>query len=99
MLKLDGESLQIRAVKNLPFSGWVAQEPRVVNAADVTKVNVDNFYTPATGAGMYWVGIELRDRRVVEYNLDSRDLVKEILAFFETALPEVTLNLEKRVRA
>jgi len=99
ILKLDGEFLEIRPVRNLQFSGWVALDPRAVRASDVARVNVFNFYTPATGAGMYSVSIELKDRKVVEYNLDSLSLVQEIVAFFETALPEVSLNVEKRTKA
>lgn len=99
LLRLDGEYLEIRPVKNLQFSGWVALNPVVVKASDVVRVNVYNFYTPATGAGMYSVGIELKDRKVIEYNIDRHSLVKEILAFFETTLPQVSLNIEQRTKA
>jgi hypothetical protein len=98
VFKIDGELLQIHPIKNLQFSGWVAQEPRTVNVSELENIKVYNFYTPATGAGMYWLSITFKNKKVVEYNFDNYELVKDSVAFFKTELPQVNLEVDERIK-
>ena len=99
LVRVDGESIEICPVKNLQFSGWVVLDKLAVAVSDIAIVRAHDFYNPGTGAGMYWVCIELQDRRVVEYNLDDRELVRDILDFFDAELPGIELDVDSTVRA
>ena len=93
ILKREGDSLEVGRIKNLPFSGWTSLGTTVVKMPDIVTVRVHNFYTMAAGSTQYWVAIELADRQVIEFNLGSPDLVKDMLSFFESSMPEVPIDV------
>ncbi len=93
ILSREGESLEIGHIRILPFSGWVSLSTTVVETQDIVTVRVHNFYTMAAGSTQYWVAIELKDRRVIEFNLGKPELVKDVLSFFESSMPEVPIEI------
>ncbi len=99
VLRREGDSLEISQIKNLPFSGWVSLGTTVVQTPDIVTVRVHNFYTMAAGATQYWVAIELKDRKVIEFNLGSPELVTDMLSFFESSMPEVPIDIGDWVSA
>ena len=98
IFRLEDQILHIRPVKNLQFSGWIALDTTSVDVSEIASVRVYDFYSPGTKAGMYWVCIEFRDRRVVEYNLEDQSLVRQIVDYFNAELPQVDLDIDERVR-
>ena len=98
LIETKGELLQIYPVKNLQFSGWVVLEPILIEVSKLLKVKVHNFYTPATGSGMYWVCLEFSNKQVIEYNFNNYKLVKDLINYFNRNLPQVTLDVDERIK-
>ncbi len=97
ILRREGNSLQIGRIKNLPFSGWISLGTTVVETKDIVTVRAHNFYTMAAGSTQFWVAIELANRKVVEFNLGDRELLRDMLSFFESSLPEVPVDIDEQV--
>ena len=98
IFRLEDHVLHIRPVKNLQFSGWVAHDTVSIEVSEIASVRVYDFYSPGTKAGMYWVCIEFQERRVIEYNLEDQSVVRNIVDFFKAELPQIDLDIDKRVR-
>lgn len=97
LFEIQGDLLKIRPVKNLQFSGWVAKSPVTANVADIASVEAHDFYSHGTHAGMYWICLELSNGRVIELNTDNEGLVKEVVRFFRSVVPDVDITVDAKI--
>jgi hypothetical protein len=98
LIELKDGLLRIYPTKNLQFSGWVAKEPIELDIAGIYRAKAYDFYSHASNSGMYWVCLELRDGRVIEYRFNDLDLIKEIIEFIRSSLPEVELDIDEKIK-
>lgn len=90
--------LKVRPVKNLQFSGWVANDSISIEISDISNVKAYDFYKVATKAGMQWVCLELKSKRVIEFHFDNPALLTEIIEFVKISLPGVELIVDPELR-
>ena len=99
VFEIQDDLLKICPIQNLQFSGWVAKEPIMVKITDLSMAKVYDFYSHGNKAGMYWVCLELKNRRVIEFNFDNHQLVNEIIEFIKSMLPSVELTVDERIKS
>lgn len=97
LFEIQGNELKISPIKNLQFSGWLAEEPVAVPITDISNVKAYDFYNHGNKAGMYWVCLELKNKRVYEFNFDNSQLAKEIIDFVRISLPDVELKVDPKI--
>ena len=98
LFEIQGNQLKVTPVKNLQFSGWLAEDSVAVPVADISIVKVYDLYNHGNKAGMFWVCLALKDKRVYEFNFDQSQLAKEIIDFVRINLPDVELEVDPKIK-
>ena len=99
LFERQGDSLKVCPVRNLQFSGWIAEAPVTLDIADIVSIKIYDFYSQATKAGMFWICLERSNQRVIEINTDNDDTVKDAIAFFAGTLPEIDMTVDAKISA
>ena len=92
----DVSHLIFQKAEHITMSGWVLGTKECVEKKDVVSVKVENFYSYATHAGMYWVCFTMKDRSVIEYRINDCGIINKIREFVATAIPDAELAVGKR---
>ncbi len=90
--------LKVRPIKNIQFSGWVANDPIKIEISEISNVKAYDFYNVANKAGMQWVCLELKNKQVIEFHFNNPGLLTEIIEFVKTALPTVELIVDPKFK-
>ena len=97
LFEVQDDRLKICPVNNIQFSGWVTKKPVTVDFSEISSARAYDFYNSGTNAGMYWICLELKNRHVIEFNINNLDLVKEIIEFLKSSLPGVDVTVDARI--
>ena len=96
ILEVEGNVLTVHPIRNVQFSGWVADDPVSVDIAELTGIKAFNFYSVGNKAGMQWVCLELGNRKVIEFHFETPDLLARTIDFVKSSLPEVELTMDPK---
>jgi hypothetical protein len=96
LLEEKDSGIVFQKASHVATSGWVLGSQEYVAKKDVLSVKVENFYNVGTNTGMYWVCFTMRDRNVIEYSVNSYEVIESVKAFVSKVLPNVELSVGKR---